>query len=273
MATTKGGTHHTTAAEHHEKAAQHHREAAKHSDSGSHEKAGHHGHTARGHAAQAMHHGDEAAREHASFARRQVLTSDRTCGRRGALSGGRGGSLFRRRDGAPRAMTPEAAARPRAVERERFHARHAVDLAAVRPPDDVRDRLRGRRRMGARSAGHSTTTDSWQLLIGAANVVTFLMVFLIQHGQSRDTAAIQLKLDELIRVTLPARNELLNIEHLSEDELEGHRENIRKLAEDEPAETPESDSLTDPRRDPLNCDRRRRAASRPQRCCAAPLKR
>lgn len=83
--------------------------------------------------------------------------------------------------------------------------------------------------------------ESWQLLIGVANVITFLMVFLIQHGQSRDTAAIQLKLDELIRVTLPARNELLNLEHLSEDELEGHRENIRKLAEDEPAETPESD--------------------------------
>ncbi len=80
-------------------------------------------------------------------------------------------------------------------------------------------------------------TDSWQFLLGAANIVTFLMVFLIQHGQSRDTAAIQLKLDELIRVTQPARNELLNLEHLSEVELEGHRENIRKLATDEAVET------------------------------------
>lgn len=78
--------------------------------------------------------------------------------------------------------------------------------------------------------------DSWQLLINAANIITFLMVFLIQHGQSRDTAAIQLKLDELIRVTQPARNEMLNLEHLSEEQLEGHRQNIRKLASDEAAE-------------------------------------
>ena len=82
-------------------------------------------------------------------------------------------------------------------------------------------------------------TDSWQLLLGAANIVTFLMVFLIQHGQSRDTAAIQLKLDELIRVTQPARNELLNLEHLSGAELEGHRENIRKLATDDAVEPPD----------------------------------
>jgi low affinity Fe/Cu permease len=78
-------------------------------------------------------------------------------------------------------------------------------------------------------------SESWQLLINAANIVTFLMVFLIQHGQSRDTAAIQLKLDELIRVTQPARNEILNLEHLSEEELEGHRENLRKLASDDDA--------------------------------------
>src|ERR1700738_3701852 len=70
-------------------------------------------------------------------------------------------------------------------------------------------------------------SDTWQLVINTATtIVTFLMVFLIQNSQNRDSAAIQLKLDELIRVGR-ARNSLVGIEHLTEEELE----NIRRKCE------------------------------------------
>ncbi|MBR0823858.1 low affinity iron permease family protein [Bradyrhizobium liaoningense] len=63
-------------------------------------------------------------------------------------------------------------------------------------------------------------SDTWQLVINTGTtIVTFLMVFLIQNSQNRDSAAIQVKLDELIRVGA-ARNSLVGIEHLSDDELE-----------------------------------------------------
>ena len=63
-------------------------------------------------------------------------------------------------------------------------------------------------------------SDTWQLIINTSTtIVTFLMVFLLQNTQNRDTAAIQLKLDELIRANQNARNKMLCLEDLSEDEL------------------------------------------------------
>src|SRR5690349_15787112 len=63
-------------------------------------------------------------------------------------------------------------------------------------------------------------SDTWQLIINTGTtIVTFLMVFLIQNTQNRDNAALQAKLDELIRVT-QAKNEFIGIEHLSDQELE-----------------------------------------------------
>ncbi|CAM5539929.1 low affinity iron permease family protein [Sphingobium scionense] len=64
-------------------------------------------------------------------------------------------------------------------------------------------------------------SDTWQLVINTGTtIVTFLMVFLIQNAQNRDGAAIQAKLDELIRAIEPARNDFIGIEHLTEAELE-----------------------------------------------------
>ena len=64
-------------------------------------------------------------------------------------------------------------------------------------------------------------------------IVTFLMVFVIQNTQNRDTAAMHIKLDELIRVTQKARNVLLDLETLDDGELEKLREDYIKLAQEE----------------------------------------
>ena len=70
-------------------------------------------------------------------------------------------------------------------------------------------------------------SDTWQLVINTGTtIVTFLMVFLIQNAQNRDAAAIQAKLDELIRSIDGARNEFIGIEHLTEDQLERIRGDI-----------------------------------------------
>ncbi len=64
-------------------------------------------------------------------------------------------------------------------------------------------------------------SDTWQLVINTGTtIITFLMVFLIQNQQNRDGAAIQAKLDELIRAVEGARNDLVGIEHLTDSELE-----------------------------------------------------
>ncbi|KRG70185.1 hypothetical protein ABB29_06975 [Pseudoxanthomonas dokdonensis] len=74
-------------------------------------------------------------------------------------------------------------------------------------------------------------SDTWQLVINTGTtIITFLMVFLIQNTQNRDTAAMQIKLDELIHVTDAARNELLDLEELEEDELERLRTRYEEMA-------------------------------------------
>jgi low affinity Fe/Cu permease len=79
-------------------------------------------------------------------------------------------------------------------------------------------------------------SDTWQLVINTGTtIVTFLMVFLIQNAQNRDGAAIQAKLDELIRAVGHARNEVIGIEHLTELELDKIRDALEKNAGDEPS--------------------------------------
>lgn len=74
-------------------------------------------------------------------------------------------------------------------------------------------------------------SDTWQLVINTGTtIVTFLMVFLIQHTQNRDTAAMHLKLDEIVRALEGAHNAMLDLEELEEDELLRIRENYCKLA-------------------------------------------
>ena len=75
-------------------------------------------------------------------------------------------------------------------------------------------------------------SDTWQLVINTSTtIVTFLMVFLIQNTQNRDTMALQIKLDELIRVLPAARNLLLDLEELDQDAQEKIRTEYTRLAE------------------------------------------
>ena len=74
-------------------------------------------------------------------------------------------------------------------------------------------------------------SDTWQLIINTGTtIVTFLMVFLIQNTQNRDTEAIQVKLDELIRATRGAHNALLDLEELEEASLDAFRARYQALA-------------------------------------------
>ena len=74
-------------------------------------------------------------------------------------------------------------------------------------------------------------SDSWQLVINTGTtIVTFLMVFLIQNTQNRDSEAVQVKLDELLRSTAGAHNALLDLEELEEHELDVIRAGYSRLA-------------------------------------------
>jgi low affinity Fe/Cu permease len=76
-------------------------------------------------------------------------------------------------------------------------------------------------------------SDTWQLVINTGTtIVTFLMVFLIQNSQNRDAAAIQVKLDELIRVS-KVQNSFIGLEHLTEEELEEIRRRCEEAAKAE----------------------------------------
>ena len=76
-------------------------------------------------------------------------------------------------------------------------------------------------------------SDTWQLVINTGTtIVTFLMVFLIQNTQNRDTEAMQIKLDELIRATQGAHNALLDLEELEDETLEKFRGRYQTLAND-----------------------------------------
>jgi len=75
-------------------------------------------------------------------------------------------------------------------------------------------------------------SDTWQLVINTGTtIVTFLMVFLVQNTQNRDGAAVQLKLDELIRAMQGAHNAFLDLEELTEEELTIIRDKYQALAE------------------------------------------
>ena len=83
-------------------------------------------------------------------------------------------------------------------------------------------------------------SDTWQLIVNTSTtIVTFLMVFLIQNTQNRDTAALQLKIDELIRAHEGARNRLLRLEELTEEEMEQVHERFLALARAAPRLTEE----------------------------------
>jgi low affinity Fe/Cu permease len=74
-------------------------------------------------------------------------------------------------------------------------------------------------------------SDTWQLVINTSTtIITFLMVFLIQNTQNRDTAAIQIKLDELIRATQGAHNALLDLEEIDDERLEQYLRTYQRLA-------------------------------------------
>ena len=90
-------------------------------------------------------------------------------------------------------------------------------------------------------------SDTWQLIINTGTtIVTFLMVFLSQNTQNRDTEALQLKLDELIRANDSARNRLLQLEDLTEEEMEHIKKTFIQLAKTAPPLTDEQ-QLSEPR--------------------------
>ena len=91
-------------------------------------------------------------------------------------------------------------------------------------------------------------SDTWQLIINTATtIITFLMVFVIQNTQNRDAKAVHLKLDEMIRALKGARNKLVDLEDLSDEELkklEEQFQRLRKKAEHDGTRSREAESAT-----------------------------
>jgi low affinity Fe/Cu permease len=88
-------------------------------------------------------------------------------------------------------------------------------------------------------------SDTWQLVINTGTtIITFLMVFLIQNTQNRDAKAIHLKLDELIRAVEGARTHLVELEELSDEELERLQKQFTRLRKREPKDRRVTDELS-----------------------------
>jgi len=86
-------------------------------------------------------------------------------------------------------------------------------------------------------------SDTWQLVINTGtSLITFLMVFIIQNSQNRDTKAMQLKLDELIRAVEGARTKLVNLENLSDEDLLQLQEEFARLGKREKGAQPKDGS-------------------------------
>jgi low affinity Fe/Cu permease len=82
-------------------------------------------------------------------------------------------------------------------------------------------------------------SDTWQLVINTGTtIITFLMVFLIQHTQNRDSSAVQVKLDELIKILDKADNSLLDMEELEEDDIAKRKAVYERMAKQERNEAP-----------------------------------
>lgn len=82
-------------------------------------------------------------------------------------------------------------------------------------------------------------SDTWQLVVNTSTtIITFLMVFIIQNTQNKDTTALQMKIDELVHVTDKARNIMLDLENLSSEEQEAFRKEFEAMAQKARKDTP-----------------------------------
>jgi low affinity Fe/Cu permease len=89
-------------------------------------------------------------------------------------------------------------------------------------------------------------SDTWQLVINTGTtIVTFLMVFLIQNSQNRDGAAMQAKIDELLRAVDKAREQFIGIEHLTDNQIELIRSALEKYAKGEKGKQKTADDTVD----------------------------
>jgi low affinity Fe/Cu permease len=89
-------------------------------------------------------------------------------------------------------------------------------------------------------------SDTWQLIINTGTtIVTFLMVFLIQNSQNRDAAAMQAKLDELLRAVDKAREQFIGIEHLTDHQIELVRAALERYAREQPGKQRTAEDTVD----------------------------